>query len=138
MWEHTIAQVQQQLVDQFTIDKWIAFDQCSFKQTLLNECGKWRHKFQQLLVNRVAQQMQEIDAFIRKCELILSDIVHMKQLDCLLAVMSVIREVNERNRTIEQDLFAPLENDMEFLKVNQVEDDGALFKRVSEILLQIG
>lgn len=128
-------QIEEQLDDRITIDKCVAFDQRAFKQSLVNECGKLRQKYQQLLLNLVSKRLFMAEEFIEQSEQILSKVVPLKQLESLLSVMSVIRDIHNRNATINQDSFGPLINDMEFFKDSQVEINDDVIKRVKDTLV---
>lgn len=75
--------------------------------------------------------MLSAEEFIDRSVQTLSKEVPLKQLESLLEVMSIMRKVHDRNECIDGDLFAPLCEDVEFLKINQVELDKHLLKRVT-------
>lgn len=129
-WKQSITYIQQQLTDLITLDNWVSFDQRAFKQSLLNECGKWRYKYQQALLKLVTSRVLEAETLIKRSGNILTQSVPLKHLDSLLEIMSVMRDVHDQSGTINEEWFAPLGVDMEFLKANEVELDSELLKRV--------
>lgn len=100
------------------------------KQTLLNECCKWRHIFQQHLVHHLTASLEELQTFIENGQKILARNVEMNDFEVLLSIMSVINQIEQREHNVETVFFEPLKDEMILLKNYNVELDDSITIKV--------
>lgn len=129
-WLTTYDHIDQQFSSHKTFKSWLRIDMREVKQTLLNECCKWCHRFQQHLVHHLTDSLQELQTFIENGMDIFARNVKMNDFEVLLSIMSVINQIGQREPHVETVFFEPLKDEVILLKNYNVELDDSILMKV--------
>lgn len=100
------------------------------KQSLLNECCKWRHIFQQYMLAHLTQSLNELEMFIDNGWRTLTECIADDDFDRLLSVMSVIQQIEQRQHNVETGFFETLHEEVAMLRNYSVELDNTIIIKV--------
>lgn len=130
-WLNNYESIDSLCPEQHTFSTWLRLDLRSFKQILLNECCKWRHIFQQYMHDHLTDSLQELERFIDFSMATLSLPVSLADFRSLLDIMSVVKQIEQRQHNVENCFFEALREELLMLRNYNVELDTAVTVKVS-------
>ncbi|XP_063312141.1 dynein axonemal heavy chain 9 [Pelobates fuscus] len=113
-------------------DSWMKVDAQPFKSALLNVIKRWSLMFKQHLIDHVTNSLSDLEEFIKVAERGLSMQLKEGDYNGLVEIMGHLMAVKER-QTSTDELFEPLKQTIELLKVYEQELPDEVYKQLEEL-----
>ncbi|XP_053308775.1 dynein axonemal heavy chain 9 [Spea bombifrons] len=113
-------------------DSWMKVDAQPFKSALLNVIKRWSLMFKQHLIDHVTNSLADLEEFIKVAERGLSMQLKEGDYNGLVEIMGHLMAVKERQASTDE-LFEPLKQTIELLKVYEQELPDEVYKQLEEL-----
>lgn len=113
-------------------DCWMKVDAHPFKSALLNVIKRWSLMFKQHLIDHVTNSLADLEEFIKVAERGLSKQLKEGDLNGLVEIMGHLMAVKDRQSNTDE-LFEPLKQTIELLKVYEQELPDEVYKQLEEL-----
>ncbi|KAM8946996.1 dynein axonemal heavy chain 9 [Pelodytes ibericus] len=113
-------------------DSWMKVDAQPFKSALLNVIKRWSLMFKQHLIDHVTNSLSDLEEFIKVAERGLSMPLKEGDYNGLVDIMGHLMAVKDR-QTSTDELFEPLKQTIELLKVYEQELPDEVYKQLEEL-----
>uniref|UniRef100_A0A8C5WIH4 Dynein axonemal heavy chain 17 n=1 Tax=Leptobrachium leishanense TaxID=445787 RepID=A0A8C5WIH4_9ANUR len=113
-------------------DSWMKVDAQPFKSALLNVIKRWSLMFKQHLIDHVTNSLADLEEFIKVAERGLSMQLKEGDYNGLVEIMGHLMAVKDR-QTSTDELFEPLKQTIELLKVYEQELPDEVYKQLEEL-----
>ncbi|CAH2292037.1 dynein heavy chain 9, axonemal [Pelobates cultripes] len=113
-------------------DSWMKVDAQPFKSALLNVIKRWSLMFKQHLIDHVTNSLSDLEEFIKVAEQGLSMQLKEGDYNGLVEIMGHLMAVKER-QTSTDELFEPLKQTIELLKVYEQDLPDEVYKQLEEL-----
>uniref|UniRef100_A0A670JUX8 Dynein axonemal heavy chain 9 n=1 Tax=Podarcis muralis TaxID=64176 RepID=A0A670JUX8_PODMU len=113
-------------------DSWMKVDARPFKVSLLKIIKKWSFMFKQHLIDHVTHSLADLEEFVKVAEIGLSKTVESGDYEGLVEVMGHLLAVKDR-QTSTDEMFEPLKQTIELLKIYEQELPGEVYKQLEEL-----
>ncbi|XP_048343352.1 dynein axonemal heavy chain 9-like [Sphaerodactylus townsendi] len=111
---------------------WMKVDAQPFKASLLGIIKKWSFMFKQHLIDHVTHSLADLEKFVEIAERGLDKEVEKGDYEGLLEIMGHLMAVKER-QTSTNEMFEPLKQTIELLKIYEQELPGEVYKQLEEL-----
>ncbi|XP_073516352.1 dynein axonemal heavy chain 9 isoform X1 [Phyllobates terribilis] len=113
-------------------DCWMKVDAQPFKSALLNVIKRWSLMFKQHLIDHVTYSLADLEEFIKVAERGLGKQLKEGDYQGLVEIMGQLMAVKERQSSADE-LFEPLKQTIELLKVYEQELSDEVYKQLEEL-----
>ncbi|XP_044152524.1 dynein axonemal heavy chain 9 [Bufo gargarizans] len=113
-------------------DCWMRVDAHPFKSALLNVIKRWSLMFKQHLIDHVTNSLADLEEFIEVAEHGLSKQLNEGDYNGLVEIMGHLMAVKDRQSSTDE-LFEPLKQTIELLKVYEQELPDEVYKQLEEL-----
>ncbi|XP_077110730.1 dynein axonemal heavy chain 9 isoform X2 [Ranitomeya variabilis] len=113
-------------------DCWMKVDAQPFKSALLNVIKRWSLMFKQHLIDHVTNSLADLEEFIKVAERGLGKQLKEGDYQGLVEIMGQLMAVKDRQSSADE-LFEPLKQTIELLKVYEQELSDEVYKQLEEL-----
>ncbi|XP_056405417.1 dynein axonemal heavy chain 9 [Hyla sarda] len=113
-------------------DYWMKVDAQPLKSALLNVIKRWSLMFKQHLIDHVTNSLSDLEEFIKVAEHGLGKQLKEGDLNGLVEIMGHLMAVKDRQSSTDE-LFEPLKQTIELLKVYEQELPDEVYKQLEEL-----
>ncbi|KAM3922058.1 dynein axonemal heavy chain 9 [Leptodactylus fuscus] len=113
-------------------DCWMRVDAHPFKSALLNVIKRWSLMFKQHLIDHVTNSLADLEEFIKVAEQGLGKQLKEGDYNGLVEIMGHLMAVKDRQSSTDE-LFEPLKQTIELLKVYEQELPDEVYKQLEEL-----